>query len=185
MDCRTPGFLPFTVSWSLIQLMSIESVMPSNRLIRDTIFGIWICKLAPDIGMSPCKGMWGMPLHGRGAPHFGSCQHCGYGQSLHVIGTKARRWLAYWCTCGPSNSGLHQWAHSRPRCPESSGCPSLCWSIALFPGASIFSLPTQPFLFHMESLVLSGQMMTLFLLAFHLSIHDVWPLLLVLLPMMS
>ena len=28
----TPGF-PFTVSWSLLKLMSIESVVPSNRLI--------------------------------------------------------------------------------------------------------------------------------------------------------
>ena len=30
MDCRTPGF---TNSWSLLKLMSIESVMPSNHLI--------------------------------------------------------------------------------------------------------------------------------------------------------
>ena len=28
-----PGFLVFTISWSLLKLMSIESVMPSNRLI--------------------------------------------------------------------------------------------------------------------------------------------------------
>ena len=32
MDCSTPGF-SFTVSWSLLKLMSIESVMPSNHLI--------------------------------------------------------------------------------------------------------------------------------------------------------
>ena len=30
MDCRTSGF---TISWSLLKLMSIESVMPSNHLI--------------------------------------------------------------------------------------------------------------------------------------------------------
>ena len=30
MDCSTPGF---TNSWSLLKLMSIESVMPSNHLI--------------------------------------------------------------------------------------------------------------------------------------------------------
>ena len=30
MDCSTPGFLSSTTSWSLLGLMSIESVMPSN-----------------------------------------------------------------------------------------------------------------------------------------------------------
>ena len=33
MDCGTPGFLSFTISWSLLKLMSIELVMPSNHLI--------------------------------------------------------------------------------------------------------------------------------------------------------
>ena len=33
MDCSTPGSPAFTVSWSLLRLMSIESVMPSNHLI--------------------------------------------------------------------------------------------------------------------------------------------------------
>ena len=33
MNCSTLGFLSFTVSWSLLKLMSIESVMPSNHLI--------------------------------------------------------------------------------------------------------------------------------------------------------
>ena len=33
MDCRTPGSLSITISRSLLTLMSIESVMPSNRLI--------------------------------------------------------------------------------------------------------------------------------------------------------
>ena len=40
MDCSTPGFpglhqasLAFTISWSLLKLMPVESVMPSNRLI--------------------------------------------------------------------------------------------------------------------------------------------------------
>ena len=32
MDCSMPGF-PFTISWSLLRLMSIESVMLSNHLI--------------------------------------------------------------------------------------------------------------------------------------------------------
>ena len=34
MDCSTPGFpsLSFTISWRLLKLMSIESVMPSNHL---------------------------------------------------------------------------------------------------------------------------------------------------------
>ena len=33
MDCSMPGFLSFTISWSLLKLISIESVMPSNNLI--------------------------------------------------------------------------------------------------------------------------------------------------------
>ena len=33
MDCSTAGFLSFTISRSLLKLMSIESVMPSNHLI--------------------------------------------------------------------------------------------------------------------------------------------------------
>ena len=33
MDGSTPGFLSFAISWSLLKLMSIESVMPSNHLI--------------------------------------------------------------------------------------------------------------------------------------------------------
>ena len=33
MDCRMPDFLSFAVFWSLLKLMSIESVMPSNHLI--------------------------------------------------------------------------------------------------------------------------------------------------------
>ena len=33
MDCSTPGSLSFTVSRSLLKLMSIESVTPSNHLI--------------------------------------------------------------------------------------------------------------------------------------------------------
>ena len=33
MDCSMPGFLSLTISQSLLKLMSIESVMPSNHLI--------------------------------------------------------------------------------------------------------------------------------------------------------
>ena len=33
MGCSTSGFPVFTVSWSLLKLMSIESMMPSNHLI--------------------------------------------------------------------------------------------------------------------------------------------------------
>ena len=33
MNCSTPGFLSFTISQSLLKLMSIESVVLSNRLI--------------------------------------------------------------------------------------------------------------------------------------------------------
>ena len=33
MDCSTPGFLSFTISQTLLKLMSIESVMPPNHLV--------------------------------------------------------------------------------------------------------------------------------------------------------
>ena len=33
MDCSTPGFLSFTISLSLLKLLSIESLMPSNHFI--------------------------------------------------------------------------------------------------------------------------------------------------------
>ena len=33
MNCSMPVFPAFTISWSLLKLMSIESVMPSNHLI--------------------------------------------------------------------------------------------------------------------------------------------------------
>ena len=33
INCSTPGFSIFTISWSLLTLMSTESVMPSNHLI--------------------------------------------------------------------------------------------------------------------------------------------------------
>ena len=33
MNCSTPGLLSITNSWSLLKLMSIESVMPSSHLI--------------------------------------------------------------------------------------------------------------------------------------------------------
>ena len=33
MDYSTPGFPAFTISWNLLKLMSIESVMPSNNVV--------------------------------------------------------------------------------------------------------------------------------------------------------
>ena len=33
MDCHTPAFLYFTISWSLLKLLSIEPMMPFNYLI--------------------------------------------------------------------------------------------------------------------------------------------------------
>ena len=33
MDCSTPAYLSFTISWSLLKLMSIKLVMPSNHLV--------------------------------------------------------------------------------------------------------------------------------------------------------
>ena len=36
MDCSMPGFPVLPISWSLLKLMSIESVIPSNHLISVT-----------------------------------------------------------------------------------------------------------------------------------------------------
>ena len=38
LDCITPGFPSFTISQSLLKLMSTESAMPSNRLILCYLF---------------------------------------------------------------------------------------------------------------------------------------------------
>ena len=38
VGCSMPGFLSFTISWSLLKLMSIESMMPSNHLICHPLF---------------------------------------------------------------------------------------------------------------------------------------------------
>ena len=40
MDCSTPGYPVFTISQSLLKLMFIESVMPSNHLIPPPAFNL-------------------------------------------------------------------------------------------------------------------------------------------------
>ena len=44
MDCSTPGFPVLTISWSLLKLMSIESVMPFNHFVL-----CWPLLLLPSI----------------------------------------------------------------------------------------------------------------------------------------
>ena len=51
MDCSTPGFLSFTISWSLLKLRSIQLVMPSNRLIL-------CCPLLPLPSVFPSIGVF-------------------------------------------------------------------------------------------------------------------------------
>ena len=51
MDCSTPGFLSFTISWSLLKLMSIKSVMPSNHLIL--CCPVLLPSIFPSIGAFP------------------------------------------------------------------------------------------------------------------------------------
>ena len=48
MDCSTPGFLFFAISQSLLKLMSIDSVMPSNHLILYCLF-LLLTSLFPSI----------------------------------------------------------------------------------------------------------------------------------------
>ena len=53
MDCSMPGFPVITNSWSLLNLMSIESVMPSNHLI--------LCRpLLPCLHSCPASGSFRM-----------------------------------------------------------------------------------------------------------------------------
>ena len=52
MDCSMPGFLSFTISWSLFKLMSIESVMPSNHLIPLLFLS------TPALNLSQHKGLF-------------------------------------------------------------------------------------------------------------------------------
>ena len=42
MDCSTPKFPSFTVSWSLLKLVSIELVMPSNNSSSVTSFSSFL-----------------------------------------------------------------------------------------------------------------------------------------------
>ena len=49
MDCSTPGFPSFTNSQSVLKLMSIESVMPSNHLIPSCL--LLLPSIFPSIGV--------------------------------------------------------------------------------------------------------------------------------------
>ena len=42
MDCSTSGFLSITNHWSLLKLMSIQSVMPSNHLVLCRSFSSYL-----------------------------------------------------------------------------------------------------------------------------------------------
>ena len=54
MDCSRPGSLSFTISWSLLRLMSIESVMPSNHLIFCQLL-LLLPSIFPSIGIFSSK----------------------------------------------------------------------------------------------------------------------------------
>ena len=54
MDCSTPGFLNFTISQSLLKLMSIESVMPSNHFTLCHL--LLLLSLFPSIRVFPESG---------------------------------------------------------------------------------------------------------------------------------
>ena len=89
MDCCTQASLFFTISWSLLNLMSIESVMPSNHLIL-------------------CHPLW------RGCLQWGCRRLPSIVPSIRVFSNESVlciRWPKYWSFCfstSPSNeySGL-------------------------------------------------------------------------------
>ena len=57
MDCSTPGFLSSTTSWSLLRLMSIESVMPSN--ISSSVAPFSSClQSSPALGSFPMSWLF-------------------------------------------------------------------------------------------------------------------------------
>ena len=51
MDCSMPGFPSFTLSWSLLKLMSTELIMPSNHLILCHPL-LLLCSIFPSIRVS-------------------------------------------------------------------------------------------------------------------------------------
>ena len=67
MDCKSQASLSFTISWSLLKLMSIESVMPSYHLM--------LCRpllLPPSMFLSIRVFFNGLALHIRGPKYWRS-----------------------------------------------------------------------------------------------------------------
>ena len=112
MDCSTPASLYFTVSWSLLKLMSIELLMPSNYLI--------FCH-EPFTGKENCPKP--QPVS-----KFTSCWVYWEWKALMILSREP--FISQGCLC--SCSFWEMRAHSRGQregllaaCYESSGFPNL------------------------------------------------------------
>ena len=71
MDCSTPGFSASTISWSLLKLMTIESVMPSNFSFSDALFSSCLQSF-PVSGSFPINWLFTSGSQSTGASASGS-----------------------------------------------------------------------------------------------------------------
>ena len=71
MDCSTPGFSASTISCSLLKLMTIESVMPSNFSSSDALFS-YCLQSFPASGSFPINWLFASGSQSTGASASGS-----------------------------------------------------------------------------------------------------------------
>ena len=123
MNCSTPGFPSFTVSWSLLKLMSTESVMPSDHLIL-------CCPHSPIFSLSQHQGLlqawwsWWLGENGKGQPR-----------------SPPRPWPSFlplmrlFQELAPHHPGHVHHVQHLLKLPPSSSCSSLsfAWSSAQYP----------------------------------------------------
>ena len=86
MDCSTPGFPVVMNSRSLLKLMSIESVMPSNHLILCRSL-LLLPSIFPSVGSFPVS--WFFPLGG---------QSIGISASASVLPRNIQDWFPFGLT---------------------------------------------------------------------------------------
>ena len=154
MDCSTPGRLSITNSWSLLRLVSIESVMPPNHLIL--CHPLLLPSVSPALGSFPvsqphqvAKGLelqvqhQSFQLHGLHCP-----EACGILVSQPGIKPMSHALGSRFFTPGPPGKPL-SWVWMVPLLPplppdcastDSAPCPSTCPPRCKAPGAPCFPL---------------------------------------------
>ena len=111
--CRAS--LSFTISWSLLKLMSIEPVMPSNHLVL-------CCLLLLLLSIFPSIRVF---FNEAALPSGG--QSIGVSASASVLSVNIQDWLI-WSPCSPRDS-----QESSSPAPESKGISSLVLSLLYGP----------------------------------------------------